>query len=196
MTFLLSFIAVLLAIAFIGLQFVDGYKSQIIAGNIIKDAFAVENLKANVHWRGYEFMIGIFFIAGITAGLIYITRKGKIKQGIVILFITTLITTNLIIVIITPKVEQYAQAAALEFYKQVKNEDCYITTLGFKSYAYLFYSQTQAEQNRDTMLTGKINKPAYFVSKINYQENVKNDYPFLKEIGRKNGFIFWVRPKD
>jgi 4-amino-4-deoxy-L-arabinose transferase-like glycosyltransferase len=193
MTYLLLVMGIILGIAFTGIQFVDTYKSELISSNLIKDDFAVENLKAAVSWSGYEFLLGVFFIAGIITGLVYITRLNKPGTGITILFVTTFIITNLIITVITPKVEQYSQAAALEFYEKTQTEKCYVTTLGFKSYAYLFYSKTQEEQNRDTLLIGKISKPAYFVSKINYVETVNNDYPFLTEVGRKNGFVFWVR---
>jgi hypothetical protein len=47
----------------------------------------------------------------------------------------------------------------------------------------------------DWLLHGKIDKPAYFVCKITALEEVNQDYPNLKEIYRKNGFVFFVRVK-
>jgi hypothetical protein len=39
-------------------------------------------------------------------------------------------------------------------------------------------------------------KPACFVAKINDEEVVKRNCPFLQELYRQNGFIFYVRKID
>ena len=52
---------------------------------------------------------------------------------------STILITNLTIKIIIPKVERYTQGAAIDFYKSIEGEDCYVEVLGFKSYAHLFY---------------------------------------------------------
>ena len=41
-------------------------------------------------------------------------------------------------VVFTGKIEGYTQQAPIDFYEQHSKEDCYINTLGFKSYAHLF----------------------------------------------------------
>jgi predicted esterase len=99
--------------------------------------------------------------------------------------------------VVAPRVEKYSQGAAIEFYEYLQNKDCYIETIGFKSYAHLFYSLKKEPANKnsysmDWLLTGAIDKPAYFVSKIT-EENIKKNYPELKEIYQKNGFVFWYR---
>jgi hypothetical protein len=48
----------------------------------------------------------------------------------------------------------------------------------------------------DWLLKGPIDKPAYFVSKITAAEEVKQNYPSIKEIYRKNGFVFYLRNAD
>jgi hypothetical protein len=45
-------------------------------------------------------------------------------------------------------------------------------------------------------MDGYGNKPACFVAKINDEEVVKRDCPFLQELYRQNGFIFYVRKLD
>jgi hypothetical protein len=43
------------------------------------------------------------------------------------------------------------------------------------------------------LLKGPIDKPTYFASKITSLEEIKQNYPELKELYRKNGFVFWLR---
>jgi hypothetical protein len=51
----------------------------------------------------------------------------------------------LAILILVPKIEMHTQHAAIEFYKKCAKEKCYIETHGFKSYAYLFYSDRRQD---------------------------------------------------
>jgi len=109
-----------------------------------------------------------------------------------------LISVNMASLIIAPRIEKYSQGAAIEFYEYLQNKDCYIETIGFKSYAYLFYSRKKEPANKnsynlDWLLTGKIDKPVYFASKITSAEAITKGYPDLKEIYRKNGFVFFMR---
>jgi hypothetical protein len=55
----------------------------------------------------------------------------------------------------------------------------------------MFYSQTQETQNGQKMLTGKANKPCYFVCKTDRAEEYTAPYPGLIELYRKNGFVFF-----
>jgi hypothetical protein len=100
--------------------------------------------------------------------------------------------------VIVPRIEEYSQGAAIEFYEYIQDKDCYVETIGFKSYAHLFYSNKKEPGNKksydiDWLLKGEIDKPAYFVSKVTSLDDVLKNYPDLKEIYRKNGFVFFVR---
>jgi len=60
---------------------------------------------------------------------------------------------------------------AFEFYKSLAGQAVYVTTLGFKRYAPLFYFQQPNDhqaKRKDIhwLLTGDIDKPAYFVVKV------------------------------
>ncbi|MGQ0827866.1 MAG: ArnT family glycosyltransferase, partial [Bacteroidota bacterium] len=183
---LLMSTAGLIGIAISALSVINRYKLQIIDSGIIKDNFAVENLKANVHWSGFEWLIGICLVIGVGVMLVLINRK-KVRWGVIGIFIISLLTVNMALMIIVPKIEQYSQGAAIEFYEYLQEKDCYIETLGFKSYAHLFYSNKKEQSNEnsynlDWLLNGTIDKPVYFVSKITSLENTLKDYPYLKEI--------------
>lgn len=194
---LLISIASIIGIAISVLPVIDRYKESIIDAGWIKDAFAAENLKANVSWSGFEWLIGIILIMGIAVMLLLI-RKGHLKWGIIGIFMFSLFAVNTASIVIVPRIEKYSQGAAVEFYEYLKGKDCYVETISFKSYAHLFYSDKQPQSNPDSYNSdwlhhGQIDKPAYFVSKITGVADIKQYYPDLKEIYRKNGFVFWVR---
>jgi 4-amino-4-deoxy-L-arabinose transferase-like glycosyltransferase len=196
---LLISIAGVIGIALFLLPFVDKYKNVIVDSGIIKDSFAVENLKANVYWSGYEWMIGVCFIASIATATIMINRN-QMQKGLIILFTGTLITINSALIVIVPRIEQYSQRAAILFYKSIANKNCYVETYGFKSYANLFYFQKQIPHHPNSYdmnwyLNGDTDKPTYFVGKIQHTEQISNQYPHLKEIYRRNGFVFYIKNK-
>lgn len=197
---LLIIVTILIGIAIAALPILDTFKYQIIDADIIKDKFGVENLKSNVHWTGFEWLIGIGFIVGVGVMLILIKRK-KIHQGVIGIFLISLFTVNMASLIIAPRIEQYSQGAAIEFYEYLQDKDCYVETIGFKSYAHLFYSHKKEPANKnsynmDWLLKGEIDKPTYFVSKITSVDEVNTNYAQLKEIYRKNGFVFWMRTPE
>jgi len=197
MSYLLFFISFIIGIAIAVLPLIDKYKQKIIDANFIKDDFAVENLKANVAWSGIEWVFGVVLLLGTVIAIVYIKRQ-NIQKGILILFGSSLITINLASIIIVPKIEPYSQGAAVEFYQSLQEKDCYVETIGFKSYAHLFYSQKKYQQNQnsyniDWLINGEIDKDAYFVSKINSAEEIKSLHPHLVELYRKNGFVFYQR---
>jgi hypothetical protein len=112
--------------------------------------------------------------------------------------LSTLAFTYFTIVIITPKIEGYSQLAAIEFYIEHKNEECYIQPIGFKTYANLYYSNKKFPANpqsydEDWLLTGAIDKPAYFVMKSGQSDRIMARYPQLKALYSKNGFVFAKR---
>ncbi len=196
---LLIFIASIIGLAISALPIIDKFKQEIINSGIINDGFAVENLKADVSWTGFEWLIGVGLIIGILLMMLLINRK-KLKQGLIGIFIISTVSVSTAILIVAPRIEPYSQGAAIEFYEYLQNKDCYIETLGFKSYAHLFYSRKQEQANinsyqLDWLLKEPIDKPAYFVSKVTSADGIIRDYPELKEIYRKNGFVFFMRKR-
>lgn len=187
----------LIAIALIGLPIAGMNAQAIIHSGILKDPFAAANLEADIHWSFADCLLGIFLLVSLIVSIIFL-HKGKIKRGILTMFFGSLITTNLALSIITPKIELLTQQAAIDFYQSLQGKDVYVTTLGFKSYAHFFYSDIQPSANihstgEDWLLKGDIDKPAYFVCKINSAADWEKWYPQLKELYRKNGFVFLER---
>jgi len=215
-------ITIVAGIAFTILPFVERYKGKIIESGIIADDFAIASLNTKVEWSGYEFMAGILFLTGALFFLIKFYLRGG-QRNIFGLFLTSLVTVWILTVSISPKIEEYSQGPAIEFYENLRGNDCYVETIGFKSYAYMFYTNRQPSHNSPAvlayikqseaklakeghaaafsfnlmslnwMLREKIDKPAYFAIKITDADEALKDHPTLKEIYRKGGFAFLKR---
>lgn len=214
-------ITLLITLAFIIIGFIDYFKKFLIESTLIEDEFARENLKANVHWSGFEFLLGIIFLTSSLLILRGITQKNIkfIYSGFGISLLFIYLSINMLV----PKIEQYTQHSAIEFYKACSTQKCYVETHHFKSYAYLFYSQRQPQDytnpdqiksikiyldnaekeghsrftsfpnaNGTWMKEGKIDRPAYFVCKKTDEKELFTNLS-LKKLYDKNGFSFFVR---
>ena len=180
------------------LPFIGIFKEKISAMISQNDPFAAANLEATVDWPWYLFFIGIGFMIAIIISLSFINRKRN--WGLRMLFISTSLFVFLILTFVTPRIEGYTQRAAVEFFKSVSSEKAYITTLGYKSYAHLFYGKVNPKEGliareSDFLLKGELDRDAYFVFKINRKERYLNEYPFLELLYEKNGFVFAKRHK-
>jgi 4-amino-4-deoxy-L-arabinose transferase-like glycosyltransferase len=165
----------------------------------VKDKFAQANMEAEVNWTGWESMVGLLMLVIIAIGL-WRLKRNEFRKAVWTFFAGTAIVVFLASAVIVPKIERYSQGAAIDFFKQRRGEDCYISTLGYKSYGQYFYTQKEKPSNKnyynkEWLLTGKIDKPVYFVSKINKVTDYL-EYPELKELYRKNGFVFLKREKS
>ena len=164
----------------------------------VNDKFAQGNMQADVNWTGLESLIGIFLAVFVFISLKWF-KEGRSFKAAVALFSGTGLTIFFAAATIAPKIERYSQGAAIDFYKSKIGENCYVQVLGFKSYAHLFYTQkpkpaNDNSYNNEWLLNGEIDKPAYFVSKIDRPEEYVSKIN-LKELYRKNGFVFLKRDK-
>jgi 4-amino-4-deoxy-L-arabinose transferase-like glycosyltransferase len=165
----------------------------------VEDTFARGNMEANVHWSGWEGGIGLLLVVALIFGIRNLSKKAY-DMAALYLFAGTAIVIFFASAIIVPKVERYSQGADIDFFIARVGEDCYVHTLGFKSYGDLFYTQKEKPANLNSydqqwLLTGPIDKPVYFVTKIDRVQNWEDPakYPELKELYRKNGFVFLKR---
>ncbi len=219
--FLYWITALAIGIASIGLGLFPFIKKPLLDSEIIKDEFAVQNLQANVHWSGFEILFGVLFLIGAT--LIYkAIERNKIRflyAGLACNLAFIILTINVIV----PKVELFTQRAAIEFYKACATNKCYVETHGFKSYAYLFYSNRRPddysnpqqkafiEQQLDVMVgEGHSRIKSFAVSNQLWMEHGVIDRPAylvikkqaeaelltlpeLTKLYERNGFCFFVR---
>ena len=193
--FVLSFL-VFLALVFGVLGYLVGH-TQIILENIqVKDPFAVQAIKESYKWSVIQLVPFILLITTSILSFNYLRKNYFIKYyvSLGIGIILSLVTINAFVV---PKIEDISQGAAIDFYKRHQLENAYFTTLGFKSYANLFYGNVrpgiERTQNEKELATGNIRKTAYFVVKIQQKDEFLSIYPELKHIGSKGGFVFLKR---
>jgi 4-amino-4-deoxy-L-arabinose transferase-like glycosyltransferase len=219
------FISLVSGIAFTFVGLIEKFKPQIVSSGLIQDAFTLACLNTKVAWSGFEGITGVVFL---TASIYFLVRFYKTGKANMIygLFITSILCVWLLTITIVPKVEPYSQGATIEFYKSLKDKDVYVETIGFKSYAYLFYTNRKPSHHSPAMLAFvkdhekimaeqgfpiatsfniasanwmtwyEIDKPAYFVTKIDEEEAIKKSSPKLVMLYKKGGFIFYKREPD
>jgi 4-amino-4-deoxy-L-arabinose transferase-like glycosyltransferase len=205
---ILIFIGGLIALLVGALPLVGIFKGKIVP--YIDDPFAVGNLSAHVSWSYAECMWGVSYIIAIVVAVMLMKRN--FSRGVAVLSITQVIMIQAVILHFTPKIEAYSQRAAIEYFKGFAGRDVYVHPLGYKSYANLFYTQKgpfaspeyksvrndehgnslQPEPNEKWLLTGAVDKPVYFICKIQDAQQYRQ-MPNLQEIGGSNGFAFFKR---
>jgi 4-amino-4-deoxy-L-arabinose transferase-like glycosyltransferase len=161
----------------------------------VDDVFARANMEADVHWGGWEGIVGIILVVALIVGIRKL-KRGQFDKAAWTLFGGMAIVVFLASAIIVPKVERYSQGANIDFFIARQGEDCYVHCLGFKSYGELFYTMKEKPANPNAyseqwLVWGDIDKPVYFVTKVDREQNYK--FPQLKELYRKNGFVFLKR---
>lgn len=190
---LLTVIGVVLAIAITCLPLVGLNKDILIP--LIDDPFAVGNLQANVNWSIAEISWGLIYLAGIITAVVLMRKE--FRKGVLVLCAVQVITIQVTVLHFTPKIEAISQRAAIEYFQSFIGKDVYVHVLGYKSYAHLFYTQKQPQtnnnyDNEEWLLTGNIDKPAYFICKVMEADKYRA-MPQLEETGSKNGFVFFKR---
>jgi 4-amino-4-deoxy-L-arabinose transferase-like glycosyltransferase len=163
-----------------------------------KDPFALANMQADVDWN-YALMIpGIVFLLAMITVYIWMQQK-KFQRVFVTLFIACMAAMQVLLTLFAPRIEQYSQNAAIEFYQSLQGKDVYVKTLGYKSYAQYFYTRVKPGNRKEAkdenwLLTGAVDKPTYFISKNTFKDQVMKDHgDVLQVLYEKNGFVFYKR---
>ncbi len=186
---------------------------------LIDDPFAVANLGQDVKFPWFTYLpAGIMFIT-----LVFSVRwlwMRELNKGFPMLFGGTLVALQVFLILVVPRIEKFTQGPAISFIEKLRNEEVYIETLGYKSYAQYFYGKVMPigdtasfrhfsdstlplyegtvsreipnQQYKAWLLNGAIDKPAYFISKIQAKEEFLA-HPNLELIGEEGGFVFYRR---
>jgi 4-amino-4-deoxy-L-arabinose transferase-like glycosyltransferase len=211
----------LIGVAYILMTLIEHWKGRLIASGAIDDPFAIQNLSASVRWSGFEPLAILLFLAGAVFVYLAVT-KGKARWFIYGL-ILQLCFSWLAIALIIPKVEQYTQRAAIDFYRSCARRNCYVETHAFRSYAYLFYSDRKPsdyvnpdqlayiENQLDVMVgEGHSRLTSFGIANLLWMEHGRidrpafivakstheadvNAVPGMKLLYRRNGYCFFVR---
>ena len=212
---LIGIIGFLLSLILIAIPFALVNKAVWI--HLLEDPFAKANLQADVQWNWWDGLGGGVLLLGV---LFYLfSKKNQLKTSL--LFLSVTICCLYTSVMIVPKIEGISQRANIEFFEKRQGEDCYVETVGYRSYAQYFYSKKQpylsaqkikidsvlagGSKQPDTLTTkqkelnfsqwvlyGNIDKPAYFSIKIQNRQ-ILDTMPALIKLYEKNGFAFYKR---
>jgi hypothetical protein len=190
----------LLAIIMGILTAIEQYRDGLISSNLIRDPFAIDCLRADAGWHGYEFLVSVVLLAGVVLFFLYWNKNHfnavYMLTGIVSVFMF------LSMFMIAPRIEMYSQRPAVEFFKSVSGQDAYLFTLGYKSYTQLFYGKAKNFENpkwKDELwpVNGDIDKTVYIAAKSYKTREFLLKYPDLVLLYEKNGFAFFKRiPKS
>src|SRR5687767_1430820 len=96
-----------------------------------------------VSWNGFEWLLAVVFL--VASWTVFIAIKKEKRRLLYFGMVLNLVFVWTAISVIIPKVELYSQHAAVAFYKSCVGKRSYVETHGFKSYAYVFYSQRTPE---------------------------------------------------
>jgi 4-amino-4-deoxy-L-arabinose transferase-like glycosyltransferase len=193
--------AVFLALPVIGLMIAH---NQLDLSRVAPDPFVRATAAVPAGWSAVDLVPGAAYLLAIVYALSALPgNRENARRFAAILFGATAIIVPLTLVRIAPKIERYTQATPVAFYESLRGCDCYITPLGFKSYAHLFYARIPPEHSARAagvapdryegwLLSGPIDRPVYFVSKVDRADSWR-DQPGIKVIGEQNGFVFFRR---
>ena len=196
----ISLILISLLYAFIiaSFRWIEHAKQEIINSEAIKDPFALGNLQAEVHWPIIIPIIALIYVFAIS---FFSLSKRKINIRLAGIFLATMLFMEVTMTLVVPRIEAYSQRAAIEFYESISDEDCYVETFGYKSYAKYFYTQKKPSQagahiTLNWLLSGDADKKVYIVCKNTRRNQFAERYTNFTLLYEKNGFAFFMTEKS
>ena len=162
------------------------------------DPFGLANLNAVVEWNYIYIVPGLLFFGGFIFSAICF-YKSDYTKGLISVCLASTLMVQFFLTIFTPKIEQYTQHAAIEFFESLKGKDVYVKALGYKSYAPFFYAEVLPAKRKEAadenwLINGEVDKPVYLVTRLDRKNEVLLKYgKNLKILYEKNGFVFMER---
>ena len=172
----------------------DVIKTYLLDNDLIKDSFAKANLEAKGGWSRLEWLSGITLAFGYL-GFLWFRKRSQTQKAILSLLGGSMLYIYLSMILIIPKIESYSQASLIKFCKSTDPEKSYVETIGFKSYAPLFYGRRIPPSFPDISdLSNPIAIPEdrelFIVMKITRKLQYLEKYPQLEYLYEKNGYVF------
>ena len=190
-------IGTLISLSIMGL-IIAMYNKEVLI-EIFNDKFLVNSLKLDVYWSGFEFIVPFLYLCLVLYTFIKIKNNNNYEIFIKFSCLSAVIIF-LLIIVIAPKINEYIQKPATDFYRSLQNKDVYVKNIGFKSYAPYFYFKqpnTDSQKRKDTnwLLSGNIDKDAYFITRVDYKYDLLNQGQDIIKLYKKGGFVFFKRSR-
>jgi hypothetical protein len=179
---------------------------------LMQDPFVQGAMHTTVHWPWYTYLPGLLLLAATLYGFVRF-RQGVCIRGQMGLLLGCLLAASTLGTWHLHRVAAYSQQAATDFFASVADQKVYVMTLGYKSYAHLFYGRLQrpthpayyAKQDegydahiqhvRNWLANGDIDRDVYFCAKVHQKASIQEWFPHLQVLGEQGGFVFYRRPK-
>ncbi len=177
-----------------------GQRPQLLQPLLEKDPFALARLEVPVAWSVWHAVPGLLLVVGIAAGL-WLWQRQRPWTAAQTIFSAGALFTALTLTLCIQNIERYSQGSTIDFYKSKAGEDCFVKTVGFKSYAHLFYTQKPPVSDPTideyhNLAYGNPGKTVYFVAKMTNTEDLLQ-LPNCRELHRQHGMVYFVRhPAD
>ena len=150
----LIIVGLLISSALFAIPYLANFQPELLS-NLVSDKFILSQLELDINWNGFEWMISIVYLITIVVFVVLLHKKYTIGSLIALAFglgCTVLLLGKFIL----PKIELYTQGPAIEFYQSIESDDAYVTTVGYKSYAHLFYTKINSLEKSDSLFDKKI----------------------------------------
>lgn len=204
--FMIAFVSSVLALALFAFPILTAH-TEWLKPLLAKDPFAVANLEAEIHWHGWEQAVGIWVLA-VQAAFIYLQTRKEIERSFWALFGGTALSVVFILWGYIGKIEAFSQGTIIRFFESLQDQDAYVMTYGYRSYAHVYYPRITPDRKphmiepdnydrsmdywKDSLLRHPISRPVYLVTKINKKEGLER-YPDLKLLWEKAGWSVWKK---
>lgn len=165
----------------------------------ITDSFTLASLNMPVPWDIQDCMVGLSYLFfNLIAFYFFNKRAILLFVGSCVIATTCCLTLGTLQII--PKIEIHTQRPAIDFYKSLVGKPAYVTAVGFKSYAPLFYFQQPlgthvSASELPWLMTGQLDRSAYFVIKLDDISKLL-EYPAIKLLYIEGGFAFFKKDAE
>jgi len=164
----------------------------------LDDPFAQAQIRYEVQWGGWEWLIGAIFLIGSCWNLTQLARR-RYLQYVLLQVVLSLFFVNLTYKWVVPEIAQYTQGAPLDFFQQLQGRDVYVLTAGYKSYLHYFYARVKPPQREEAkdkqwLISGEVDKDVYLSVKVSKLDaNFYARYHAFEKLYEAGGFAFFVR---
>lgn len=162
---------------------------------LVKDAFTLANLDADVKWTGFEIIPGLLLLGVVIYFLRASSKDQRNIRPYYALFALMGVFVMSTLIFYIKRIEGYSQRAEIEFFKERQGEDCFILTPSYKTYADLFYARKRPtgvtnEEVWEEFFKGNATRQIYVVTKVHKSPRF-DELNGLEKIGEKNGWVFY-----
>ena len=174
-----------------------GLHPDLLAELVKNDAFASENIRANVNWSYWDYIPAVIILIALVSYFVLLTKKTT--KAFKALFFGTAIWVFAALISFIAKVESYSQRASVDFFQSYSQKDVYVATYGYKSYVPWFYAEVQDHGNENAadnnyLLYQATDKDVIISVKTDKRKELEANIKDAEFLYQKNGFYFYLRP--